>query len=148
MTDYKMQKGASGWADQYNKFVAAHTDTNWQSTGITYLNGWKADGTDPIQYRTITIGDLIMVEIGGWCAGPAMLKNAATDICSLPDTVVKYFSASYNTKVTIGTSTTRTINGNASVTDGKLHFTIYNDYTLAAGDGFWIGMLSIVAAKQ
>ena len=139
----------SGWMDKINSnFSGLVTDTNWQSTGITMLNGWKADGTDPIQYRIITIGDLTLIEIGGWASGPAIAQNAATDICSLPDAIVKYFSDDYNTKVTIGQSTVRTVNGNASVSDGKLHFVIYNDYALTAGDGFWIGMLSIVAAKQ
>lgn len=149
MTNFAMQKGASGWADQYNKFVAAHTDTNWQSTGITYLNGWKQDPLDPIQYRTITIGDLVMIEIGGWVSGPAMSATSnITDICTLPDAVVKYFTDSYNTKVTIGQATKRAISGNASVSDGKLHFVIYGNYALTAGDGFWVGLLAIVAAKQ
>lgn len=139
----------SGWMGKINSnFSGLVTDTNWQSAGITMLNGWQADGSDPIQYRIITIGNLTLVEIGGWVSGPAMLKNAGTDICSLPDSVVKYFSDSYNTKVTIGQGTVRTVNGNATVSNGKLHFVIYNDYTLNAGDGFWIGLLSIVAAKQ
>jgi hypothetical protein len=125
------------------------TDTNWQSTGITMLNGWLADTFNPIQYRTITIGGLMLIEISGWASGPAMVQSASAYICTLPDTITKYFSDSnYNVKGLIGQSTVRKINGIASVSDGKLRFVIYGQNALSAGDGFWINILYIVAPKQ
>lgn len=87
-TDYTMTKGMADWQAVYNQFVGdfKFTDSGWQDTGVTYLNGTKADPDFPVVYRTIRsdAGPQFTL-LRGYIDNLTAKNNTTTAVCGLPD---------------------------------------------------------------
>lgn len=81
---------ASGWMDTINSnFKNIITDTGWQSDGITYLNGIIKDETDPIEYRVLNFGGVVLFFLKGYI-GNLKFKAGQYNVAKFPTTLNQY----------------------------------------------------------
>lgn len=112
--NYHMVKGQSDWSTLYNKFVDDNqiVDTGWQSTGVTYLNGFGKDGQDPFEYRVINFGKTILFFIKGNASdgkggGVSLTNNGRTAIAKFPTNLSQYNdNSTHNVEAVVGRWTT------------------------------------------
>jgi hypothetical protein len=124
------------------------TDSGWSSAGITYLNGFVADSSDPIGYRVVKIGGLILFMLTGYISG----TGADGDVAKLPTNLADYYDdTKYHIKSTVGRSIVRNVKAKVSVSNtGVINLVTYPgtaDAKLHKGDGIWIDQLSFLEAK-
>lgn len=134
-----------GWEDILNandKFNEA-TDTGWINDGVTMLNGFKMDGTNPLSYRILTFGAVKMVCINGYIGGGTIPANGKVNVAQFPDAVIKAYGLP-----TIGGANVRSATGLFQLnTDGTLDLVLYNGDTLDVSTGTWVNML-MITSKQ
>ncbi|KRK34370.1 hypothetical protein [Loigolactobacillus bifermentans] len=91
MTKYEIVKGQPDWQTPINNFMADNiiTDTGWQSAGVTYLNGFTKDAVDPVEYRVLSFGPVVMFWLKGYIKG---VKNFSTPtaVCKLPTNMTNF----------------------------------------------------------
>lgn len=145
----QMQVGQKDWAallnTDFGKFVE---DTGWSSAGVTYLNGFVADSSDPIGYRVVKIGGLILFMLAGWIGG----TGADGDVAKLPTNLADYYDdTKYHIKSIVGRTTVRDVMAKMEVkTTGVINLITYPntaDAKLQKGNGIWIDQLSFLEAK-
>lgn len=135
----------SGWGSDLNNFIETNSisDTGWTSSGITMLNGFKIDSTNPLRYRILTFGTVKMVCINGYISGGTIAANGKVNVAQFPDVVIKAYGLP-----TIGGANVRSATGLFQLnTDGTLDLVLYNGDSLDAGSGTWVNML-MIANKQ
>ena len=124
------------------------TDTGWSSDGVVYLNGFVADSIDPIGYRVVKIGGLILFMLTGYISG----TGADGDVAKLPTNLADYYDdTKYHIKSVIGRTAIRGVKGRVVVSNtGAINLVTYPnsaDAKLQKGDGIWIDQLSFLEAK-
>lgn len=91
MANYVVTKGQPDWKTPINNFMADNiiTDTGWQSDGVTYLNGFTKDAVNPVEYRVLNFGPVVMFWLKGYIRG---VKNFSTPttVCKLPVSLAKF----------------------------------------------------------
>lgn len=78
---------ANGWAAKINNFMNEYfgSDSGYQTTGVTYANGAKANG-DPVGYQTLSSASGIgLIVFGGITIPSTLINNVGTEIDGITD---------------------------------------------------------------
>lgn len=128
----------SGWAGDLNDFIEANSisDTGWTDEGVTMLNGFEVNASDPLKYRIVTFGATKMLFLTGFISGPAMTENEKLNVAQFPTALTDFTSG-----VQIGGTNTKSAIGLFQLnSDCTLDWVLYGA-SLTAGDGTWLNML-------
>ena len=88
--NYAMTNGATGWSDQYNKFIAEYygNDSGTVTAGISLKNGATVWPGVPIKIQTISSKSGIAMILDGGIYIPDTLPNSTTGEASDDDNTI------------------------------------------------------------
>ena len=88
--NYAMTKGATGWSDQYNKFIAEYygNDSGTVTAGISLKNGATALSGVTIKLQTISSKAGIAMILDGGINIPDTLPDSKTGMVSADDNTI------------------------------------------------------------
>lgn len=88
--NFEFKPGLPGWSKKIKEFMDAneYKYTEWDNSGITYLNGFAANGSG-VQWRTIDIGNQHTLQTKGWLSTPALKANQIIEAFTLPTSILK-----------------------------------------------------------